>query len=44
MVVNNSAQRISVNVFMLQRKFSSAARKNLIDELRQVIDKAHEIA
>jgi hypothetical protein len=29
---------------MLQRKFSSAARKNPIDELRKVIDKAQETA
>jgi hypothetical protein len=29
---------------MLQRKFYSAARKNPIDELRQLIDEAHEMA
>jgi hypothetical protein len=29
---------------MLQRKFSSAARKNPIDELQPLIDEAHEIA
>jgi len=27
---------------MLQKKYTSAARKNLIDERRQLIDKPHE--
>jgi hypothetical protein len=29
---------------MLQRKFSSAARKNPIDELQPLIDAVHEMA